>query len=73
MVNCADLLSTGKEPGWRSTENGGEANVATPEKGRMLFEEAVKNLIAFTEEWTTRPRDVRVDHHVAKPLSGLPG
>ncbi|MDA0232383.1 MAG: creatininase family protein, partial [Chloroflexi bacterium] len=62
---------------WTSeyTESGicGEADLATPEKGRMLFDEAVKNLIAFTEEWVKTPRDPRVDHHVVKPLSELPG
>jgi creatinine amidohydrolase/Fe(II)-dependent formamide hydrolase-like protein len=62
---------------WTSeyTQSGicGEAHIATPEKGRMLFEEAVKNLIAFTDEWVQQPRAERTDHHAAKPLSELPG
>ncbi len=62
---------------WTSqfTESGicGEANLATPEKGKMLFDEAVKNLIAFTEEWVATPAAPRVDHHAAKPLAELPG
>ena len=45
---------------WTSeyTESGicGEAHLATPEKGRMIFDEAVKNLIAFTNEWMATPR-----------------
>jgi creatinine amidohydrolase len=51
----------------------GEASIATPEKGKALFEEAVKNLIRFADEWTARPRDPRKDHHAVKPLSQLPG
>jgi creatinine amidohydrolase len=62
---------------WTSeyTESGicGEAQLATPEKGRMLFEEAVKNLITFADEWVNRPRDPRKDHHAVKPLAQLPG
>jgi creatinine amidohydrolase len=62
---------------WTSeyTQSGicGMANIATPEKGRMLFEEAVNQLIAFTNEWINVKPGERVDHHVAKPLSELPG
>jgi hypothetical protein len=39
----------------------------------MLFEEAVNQLIAFTNEWINVKPGERVDHHVAKPLSELPG
>ncbi len=62
---------------WTSeyTESGvcGEAQLATPEKGKMLFDEAVKNLIAWADEWHAREDLARVDHHAAKPLSPLPG
>ena len=62
---------------WTSqyTESGicGEAQLATPEKGKMLFDEAVKNLIAFTDEWVSRSPDERQDHHAVKPLGALPG
>ena len=49
------------------------ANIATPEKGRMIFEEAVNQLIGFVDEWVKVPPVERVDHHVAEPLSELPG
>ena len=62
---------------WTSqfTQSGicGEAHIATPEKGQMLFEEAVKNMIDFTNEWMDQPQPERVDHHVVKPLGNLPG
>lgn len=62
---------------WTSeyTESGicGEATIATPEKGKMLFEESVKNLVTFAGEFHSTPVMVRKDHHAAKPLSALPG
>jgi hypothetical protein len=47
--------------------------LANPEKGRLLFEEAVNQLIGFADEWVNVPPAERVDHHVAEPLSELPG
>jgi creatinine amidohydrolase len=62
---------------WTSeyTETGicGEATTATPVKGRLLFEESVKNLIEFGNEFYSTPAMVKKDHHAVKPLSGLPG
>ena len=58
-----------------STESGvsGEAKLGTAEKGKMIFDEAVRNLIEFADEFHARPRPVRRDHHDAKPLSEIPG
>ncbi len=62
---------------WTSeyTESGicGEAKIATPAKGKMLFDEAVKNLVAYAGEFHATPPMARKDHHAAKPLSALPG
>ncbi len=62
---------------WTSeyTESGvcGDALLATPEKGRLLFDEAVKNLIGSSDEFYTREVMTRKDHHTAQPLSDLPG
>lgn len=62
---------------WTSnfTESGvsGEAKLGTAEKGRLLFEEAVKNLADFAEEWAADELPKRVDHHVVKPQVGTPG
>ncbi|MBM3957732.1 MAG: creatininase family protein [Gemmatimonadetes bacterium] len=58
-----------------STESGvsGEARLATAEKGKAIFEEAVKRLIEFADEFHARPDPVRRDHHDVRPLSKLPG
>ncbi|MSQ08215.1 MAG: creatininase family protein [Dehalococcoidia bacterium] len=62
---------------WTSeyTDSGicGRPDLATPEKGKMLFEESVKNLVAFGDEFYSTPAMVRKDHHGTKPLSSLPG
>jgi len=51
----------------------GEAKLATAEKGKIIFEEAVKNLIEFADEFHARPLPNRRDHHDSEPLSKLPG
>ena len=57
------------------TESGvvGDAKLATAAKGKMLFEEAVKNLIGFADLFHGQPERVRRDHHEASPLTELPG
>ncbi len=62
---------------WTSeyTDSGvcGDALLATPEKGKTLFDEAVKNLIRWSNEFYSREVMTRKDHHTAQPLSDLPG
>jgi creatinine amidohydrolase/Fe(II)-dependent formamide hydrolase-like protein len=73
-----DLFGGGPVPvfEWSSTflENGifGQAMLATAEKGRLIFEETVKHLVNFAEEFQNRPARSRVDHHTLKPTSPLP-
>jgi creatinine amidohydrolase len=61
---------------WTSTytPNGvmGQPSLATAEKGKRIFEEAVKRLIQFTLEFQGRPPRPRVDHHTIPPTSPLP-
>ena len=63
--------------GWTSTfsENGtmGEASRATAQKGKALFEEVLKNLIEFADEFAARDFLPRVDHHAMKPATEVPG
>ncbi|HCI86569.1 MAG TPA: creatininase, partial [Dehalococcoidia bacterium] len=62
---------------WTSehTDSGicGDALLASPEKGKLLFEEAVKNLIVWSDEFYSREVLTRKDHHTTQPLSDLPG
>jgi creatinine amidohydrolase len=61
---------------WTSTytPNGvmGQPSLATAEKGKRIFEEAVKRLIQFTLEFQGRSPRPRVDHHTIPPTSPLP-
>ena len=61
---------------WTSTytPNGvmGQPSLATPEKGKKIFEEAVTRLVQFTGEFQTRAPHPRVDHHATPPTSPLP-
>ncbi len=61
---------------WTSTfvENGtfGQATLATADKGRRVFEEAVTRIIEFCTEFQARPDLPRVDHHRTPPTSPLP-
>ena len=74
-----DLWSAGpvSVTSWTSeyTDSGicGDAVLATPEKGKVLFNEAVKNLIEWSNEFYSREVMVRKDHHTVQPLSDLPG
>ncbi len=62
---------------WTSTytERGvcGDATLATKEKGRLLFEEAVTRLIEWADEFHSRQFNDRVDHHVRTPTTPVPG
>jgi creatinine amidohydrolase len=45
----------------------GDAELATPEKGREAYEEAVRQLIRFVTWFKGRPRDERRDRHRVPP------
>ena len=61
---------------WTSgyTESGvcGEAELASAEKGRVAYEEAVRQLVRFVDYFRDRPADVRRDHHRRPPTMPLP-
>jgi creatinine amidohydrolase len=63
--------------GWTSAAgtNGtfGRADLGTTEKGKLIFEETVKQLLAFVEDFHQQPYKPRVDHHKASPTTPVPG
>jgi creatinine amidohydrolase len=63
--------------GWTSASgsNGtfGRADLGTAEKGKTIFEEAVKQLLAFSDELHKRPYRPRIDHHKKPPTTPVPG
>jgi creatinine amidohydrolase len=50
----------------------GEPELATPEKGRQVYEEAVKQLVRFVTWFKDRPCDVRLDRHRKTPTMPIP-
>ena len=62
--------------GWTSSysETGvlGEAELASEEKGRVAYEEAVKQLAGLVTWFKDRPKDERRDHHRRKPTMDIP-
>jgi creatinine amidohydrolase len=50
----------------------GEPELATPEKGREVYEEAVKQLVRFITWFKDRPADVRRDRHRRTPTMPIP-
>jgi creatinine amidohydrolase len=50
----------------------GEPELATPEKGKEAFQEAVKQLVKFVTWFKDRPKDVRQDRHRQKPTMPMP-
>ena len=76
--NWVDLFGAG--PGtiisWTSSysETGvlGDAEKATPEKGRRAYEEAVKQLVRLVSWFKDRPKDVRRDRHRRPPTMPMP-
>ena len=56
------------------TEDGtfGEATLATAEKGKLIFDQAVTRLVEFVREFQNRPSRASVDHHKTKPTCSLP-
>jgi creatinine amidohydrolase len=76
--NWVDLFAAGPATviSWTSSysETGvlGEAELASAEKGREAYEEAVKQLVAFVQYFHGRPKDVRRDHHRRRPAMPIP-
>lgn len=76
--NWVDLFAAGPAPliSWTSSysETGvlGDAEKASPEKGREAYEEAVKQLSRFIAWFKDRPKDRRRDRHRKKPTMPMP-
>jgi len=76
--NWVDLFGSGPATivSWTSSYSGtgvlGDAELATPEKGRQAYEEAVKQLARFVTWFKARPKDRRRDLHRRKPTMPLP-
>ena len=50
----------------------GDAELATPEKGRQAYEEVVKQLVRYVTWWKERLKDVRKDRHRKPPTMPIP-
>jgi len=63
--------------GWTSQggTNGtfGRADLGTAEKGKLIFDEAVRQLVAFAREFHARPFYPRKEHHGKPPTIPVPG
>ncbi len=76
--NWVDLFAAGPATliSWTSSysETGvlGDAELATAEKGRQAYEEAVKQLVRFVTWFKDRPRDKRQDRHRRPPTMPMP-
>jgi creatinine amidohydrolase len=76
--NWCDLFAAGPATivSWTSSysETGvlGEAELATAEKGRQAYEEAVKQLTRFITWFKDRPKDQRRDRHRKPPTMPIP-
>ncbi len=76
--NWVDLFGAGPATiiSWTSSysETGvlGEAELATAEKGREAYEEAVKQLVRFVAYFKDRPKDLRRDRHRRPPTMPIP-
>jgi creatinine amidohydrolase len=76
--NWVDLFAAGPATlvSWTSsyTQSGviGDAELATEEKGREAYEEAVRQLVRFVRWFQARPVDPRGDRHRTPPTMPLP-
>lgn len=76
--NWVDLFAQGPAGvvSWTSSysQSGvlGDAELATEEKGRMAYEEAVKQLVRFITWFKDRPKDQRQDRHRTPPTMPIP-
>jgi creatinine amidohydrolase len=73
-----DLLAKGPAAmvSWTSTYSPrgvmGEPELATPEKGKLVYREAVQQLSGIVDFFRDRPRDSRIRHQVKKPSMPIP-
>jgi creatinine amidohydrolase len=76
--NWVDLFAAGPATiiSWTSSYSDtgvlGEAELATAQKGREVYEEAVQQLVRFIQYFHARPKDVRRDRHRQPPTMPLP-
>jgi creatinine amidohydrolase len=76
--NWVDLFAAGPATlvSWTSSysETGvlGEAELATAEKGKQAYEEAVRQLVRFIGWFKDRPPDPRRDRHRTPPTMPMP-
>ena len=76
--NWVDLFGAGPATAvsWTSSYSDtgvlGAADLATAEKGKVAYDEAVKQLVRFVTWWKDRPKDVRKDLHRRKPTMPTP-
>jgi creatinine amidohydrolase len=76
--NWVDLFAAGPATvvSWTSSysETGvlGDAELATLEKGKLAYEEAVKQLVRFITWFKDRPKDKRRDRHRKQPTMPIP-
>lgn len=76
--NWVDLFASGPATlvSWTSSysDSGvlGEAELATAEKGKQAYEEAVKQLARFLTWFAERPKDARKDRHARPPTIPMP-
>ncbi len=76
--NYVDLMGQGPATvvSWTSSYSDtgvlGEAELATVEKGKQVYDEAIKQLLAFVDYFKDRPRDQRQDRHRKPPTFPIP-
>ena len=76
--NWIDLFAAGPATliSWTSSYSGsgvlGEAKLATADKGKQVFEEAVKQLVRFVTWFKDRRPDKRRDRHRQTPTMPIP-
>lgn len=76
--NWVDLFAAGPATivSWTSSYSDlgvlGEAELATAEKGKEVYEEAVRQLVRFITWFKDRPKDRREDHHRRPPSMPMP-
>jgi creatinine amidohydrolase len=76
--NWVDLFSAGPATivSWTSSYSDtgvlGEAELATKEKGKEVYDEAVKQLTRFVTWFKDRPKDERKDRHRKPPTMPIP-
>ena len=76
--NWVDLFGAGPATAvsWTSSYSDtgvlGAADLASAEKGKVAYDEAVKQLVRFVTWWKDRPKDVRKDLHRRKPTMPTP-